>query len=331
VRLLSLVYSFLLYLYPSRFRSEFAGEMQEVFTEALREAAKRGRLASTGFLLREIGDIPASLLREGWTRFCNWAALPWQDAASFDIDIPHPSAWLSAGFAGLPHLFYALALYLPLLVAITLNMQDYHAPALPMFWVIVAAVLVIARRLGWPRWSSSWIGYGLAFLLDFIIRSIPAGLFSFLAGILWLSLTAILLLWLARRDWISGLMAVLPISPMWIWPSVLGKSPVSLEAAALFLSVSLILTVAVVAIIRLGRWQTTLLIILALTLVTSMPVSLGPTSLRGIGLENQSPPAPWGGADGWMVSYTFILILTAPLWLMALWRQAQRRQVLGAQ
>ena len=306
--------------------------MQEVFSEALREAAKRGRLASIGLFLRETGDIPVSLLREGWSRFYAWTTLPAQGATSLDIDATHPGSWLSAGLAGLPHLLYALALYLPLLITVTLVLPDYRGPALPAFWFIVAAVLIVAHRLGWPRWSSSWIGYGLAFLLDMINRVLPAGPLSFLAGLLWLSLTAILLLWLARRDWMSGLLAVLPVTPMWIWPSLSSSASVTLEAVALYFSVSLMLSAAVVAILRLGRWQTALLLILAVILATSKPASLGVPYTGSLPLQYQLDPAPWSGPNGWMAGYTFALLFTAPLWLMALWRHAQsRRRSLGTQ
>jgi hypothetical protein len=140
-----------------------------------------------------------------------------------------------------------------------------------------------------------------------------------------------LLLWLARRDWISGLLAVLPITPMWIWPLLNGKTPVLIEVAACYVSVSLILMAAVIAIMRLGRWQTALLLLLVVILVTSMPASWGIPYSASLALDAQPDPAPWSGPNGWMVSYTITLILTAPLWLMALWRHGQRRQALGAQ
>jgi hypothetical protein len=90
------------------------------------------------------------------------------------------------------------------------------------------------------------------------------------------------------------------------------------------------LSVAVVVIVRLGRWQTALLIILAIILATSMPASRGTPYSGSLALEYQPDPAPWREANGWMASYTFTLIFTAPLWLMALWRHAQRRRGLGA-
>ncbi len=331
MKLLALIYTAFLHLYPSGFRSEFAGEMQDVFVESLQEAARRGRMAIARLFLREIGSIPSSLVREGWTGFWSWFIFPWQNSALSDIDTAKPGSWLAAAFAGLPHLLFALSLFMPRLVAEILGLQGPKDPALPVFWAMVAIALLYARRRGWPRWSSSWIGYSLAFLLDLISQRIPTGWPAYLTGILWLCITALVLLWLARRDWISGLMAVLPISPMWLWPSLIGQTPVSLEAASLCLSISLILTAAVIAIVRLGRWQTALLILLALILSTGMPFSLNPSFPRSPGLDSQAAPAPWYGADGWLVGYVFVLILTAPLWLMAFWHQTQRRQALGTQ
>lgn len=329
MRLLTLIYAAVLYLYPSGFRSEFAEEMQDVFSESLRDAARRGWPSSAWLFLREISGVPASLLREAWARFYNWLMLPWEGPVSLGQDASRRGSWLSAGAAGLPHLLYALALYLPLLITVALALPEYRGPALPVFWFIVAGALLVAYRLGWPRWSSSWIGYGLAFLLDQISRLLSPGPFSYLAGILWLAITAVLLLWLVRRDWASGLMAVLPISPMWVWPALVTGAPNSLDAAALYVSISLMITAAVVAIIRLGRWQTALLLILAVVLAVGMPASSGIPYAGLPALEYQLDPAAWGGADGWAAGYLFTLIFTAPLWLMALWRHAGRRPVLG--
>jgi hypothetical protein len=68
-------YTLLLRLYPRRFRQEFADEMQAVFTEAMTEAAARGRLGV--FFLRELRDAPQSIARAywyGWTK-------KWQEGA----------------------------------------------------------------------------------------------------------------------------------------------------------------------------------------------------------------------------------------------------------
>jgi hypothetical protein len=99
-------------------------------------------------------------------------------------------------------------------------------PSLPIFWGLVLFILFFARRLHWPRWSASWIGYGLVLLLSQFSLFLPSGALSTLAGISWLAFSAVVLFWLARRDWIAGLLAVLPVTPMWIWlPAWMDSQP----------------------------------------------------------------------------------------------------------
>jgi len=179
-----------------------------------------------------------------------------------------------------------------------------------MFWAIVAVMLLIAQRLRWPVWCASWVGYGLVFMLSQINILLPSGPLAFLAGILWLILAVILLFWLTRRAWISGLLAILPVTPMWIWLTQLDSLSGSLSEAALYVSAGLMLSLAVIAIVRLGRWQTALLLILAVILATGMPVSIGNSNSE---------------VDGSNTNYLFVLILTAPLWLMALGKHISHR------
>jgi hypothetical protein len=195
--------------------------------------------------------------------------------------------------------------------------------------MMVAVALLTAHRFGWPRWSSTWIGYGFVFLLDLISTILPDGPLANLAGIAWLCVAVLLLFWLARRDWISGLLVVLPISPMWIWLASVDGLHRSLELAALFVSIGLMLSLAVVAIVRLGRWQTALLLILAVILAAGMPDSYGAHYSGSLVLGSQADPAAWSEVGGWMRSYIAIFLFTAPLWLMALCRQVQRRRAGG--
>jgi hypothetical protein len=312
VNLIPRLYAVILRLYPGGFRREFGEEMQEAFSQALQEAAGRGRSAPARIFLRELGDLPASLL----SQFDTWTRSPMLEGASLDYENSRPGSWFSAGLAALPHLLFALALYLPLLVTVTLDLPDYRGPSLPVFWGLVVGVLAFSRRLGWPRWSASWIGYGLVLLLAQISLLFPHGPLATLTGFAWLALGAVVLFWLARRDWIGGLLAVLPASPMWVWLARLDGPPASLELAALYLSLSLVIAFAVVAIMRLGRWQTALLLLLLVILATGMPDSNGVL---------QPGQTAWSGAGNWMAGYVGMLVLTAPLWLMALWRQVQRR------
>ena len=155
MNLVAWIYSLTLHLYPPGFRREYADEMRAVFTEALKDASTRGRSNSVRILLREIADLPANLFPQFWTILYDWISQPWQDQTAFTAHTSHPGSLLSAGLAGLPHLLFALALYLPLLVTKALELPNYHGPGLPMLWAVVAVILLIAHRLGWPCWSAS--------------------------------------------------------------------------------------------------------------------------------------------------------------------------------
>jgi hypothetical protein len=310
LKLVAWIYALALYLYPPGFRREYAEEMQAVFIEALKNASESGQFSSARIILREFAEFPGNLTRQFWNNIHAWFLLPWQDQESLGVDISNPRSWLSAGVAGLPHLLYALALYLPLLVTNGLNLPEYRGPGLPMFWAIVAVMLLIAQRLRWPVWCASWVGYGLVFMLSQINILFPSGPLAFLAGILWLILAVIVLFWLTRRAWISGLLAILPVTPMWIWLTQQDSLSGSLSEAALYVSAGLMLSLAVIAIVRLGRWQTALLLILAVILATGMPVSIGNSNSE---------------VDGSNTNYLFVLILTAPLWLMALGKHISHR------
>lgn len=204
-----------------------------------------------------------------------------------------------------------------------------------MLWGTIVIILVIAHRLGWPGWSASWIGYGLVFLLSQMNALFPIGALSYLTGFIWLMAAAIVLFWLARRSWISGLLAILPISPMWIWLARRESIPSSLEEAALYVSISLMLLLAVVMIVRIGRWQTALLLILAVILAIGMPSTSSNLYPESIALVNQPDGNFWNGNGDSLSSYLLMFVLTAPLWLMALAkhgqaiRQVQRRKLDG--
>lgn len=315
MKLSAWLFALALHLYPPRFRREFGEEMQAVFFESLQNAPRGGPFSALRILLRELGDLPGNLLRQVSREFSAWLLLPWP-AQGLGLGSARRRPLLSAGLAALPHLLYPLALYLPLLVTLWLGLPSYHGPGLPMFWALVAVMLVLARRLGWPDWSGSWIGYALVFLLTEISARIPAGPQAFLASLAWLCLAAIVLFWLARRDWLSGLLAILPASPMWVWLSRMEGLPTSLDQAALFASAGLVLSLAVATIVRLGRWQTSLLILLAVILTA------------GAQLPPESLPSA-AGSGGWLANYASLLALTAPLWLLALARRLASPQPTG--
>ena len=183
------------------------------------------------------------------------------------------------------------------------------------FWLLVLGVLVVARRRAWPVWSASWIGYALVFGLERTLSAGPNTWLTDLKFIAWLAAALAMIFWLARRDWLSGLLAVLPLAPMRVW--WLGGEAASgfLSQALTFTSIGLMVCMAVTAMLRSGRWQTAVLLILAVELAAGIPVPYA-------GLAPPSPPA--GLPNFGLENVGLLLLFTAPLWLLALWRQALR-------
>ena len=77
-------------MYPFEWREEFGMEMELVFSEAAMEAAERGALGP--FFLRELRDIPPSLVRAYWNEWVK----KWQKGiqllrkATSSSDLPAP-------------------------------------------------------------------------------------------------------------------------------------------------------------------------------------------------------------------------------------------------
>ncbi len=66
VRVSRMLYSALIRLYPYRFRTKFASEMEMVFADLLTEAAQAGIGSVIALFLRELRDLPINLIREHW-------------------------------------------------------------------------------------------------------------------------------------------------------------------------------------------------------------------------------------------------------------------------
>lgn len=62
VKFLQLLYRFHLHLYPASIRSEYASEMKDTFQKMLEEAQSQGLSAVLMMLLREVRDLPKSVL-----------------------------------------------------------------------------------------------------------------------------------------------------------------------------------------------------------------------------------------------------------------------------
>jgi hypothetical protein len=153
-------YTLLLRLYPRRFRQEFADEMQAVFTEAMTEAAARGRLGV--FFLRELRDAPQSIARAywyGWTKKWQEGAKLIREAAAADLPPPPPDgreSWRQVGLelslfliAGL---LLILVTYLPL-DGLSASWQRNLEILGRVITPLTLPVFLIGLARGLPRWA----------------------------------------------------------------------------------------------------------------------------------------------------------------------------------
>ena len=324
LRLLGFLYGILLRAYQSPFRSQFGDEMQQVFNEALEEAARQGWRNTLLVFWREVHDLPANLARESREWPVANEGEYFQDSFNSLLADQPPGSWHSALLAGIPHLLYALGLFLPSMAEEIANPLVYWLADSRAFWLLVFAILLLAWKRAWPRWSHSWLGYGLVFILHQVKALFPSGPLALLILVAWLALIMITLLWLARRDWLGGLLAALPITPMWVWWVSMEGARGGAAESTLYISIGLLVALAVIAIVRVGRWQTAVWLILAVILAAGLPLSYGTTFFKDLPVSSRQEPEGWNLVIGVISNYAAMLVFTAPLWLLALWRQVRQ-------
>lgn len=143
------LYRLMLWLYPGGFYATFAQEMDDVFTDKLRQAAdQRAKLRAFGHELRH---WPGSCLRE------HWAA----QQATFNFPVFHKLSWRGTAVAALPYLLMAL-IYVLFTFIVSQGIFNF------VLFGAVLIVLTVAWWQHWPTWSASWLGL-LAYLLFFMV------------------------------------------------------------------------------------------------------------------------------------------------------------------
>jgi hypothetical protein len=150
------LYSRLLLLYPSRFRDEFAEEMQTVFKDSVNGTVEDGILSLVIACLRELGGLPFNILREFWYEFerkeTNMIANENVDSKSSGEK--QTKRW-DALIAALPFILFGVA---SMLGKFQLSLLAFLA-----FYFIVLAGLLIGLIKGVPRWTYSYLGWSLVF------------------------------------------------------------------------------------------------------------------------------------------------------------------------
>jgi hypothetical protein len=215
-----LFYSALLRLFPNPFRSEFRGEMQLVFEEALDDADQGGVLELARTMLKEYGQLICEALRQHLNRSISRAG--WQGPPSRG------------------EVLVALAIFL--LPTVFIFMNAFPGLSSHLVWSFIGtvflAVFFAGLLRGFPRWSLPYLGLALS-LLSFVFvfqwiadliaplalsrfglvardETMQLLLQAFWAGLLWLSLLTLtalalgclallrrfrLLLGCIRQDW----------------------------------------------------------------------------------------------------------------------------------
>jgi len=243
-RLLSSGYRCLLHLYPASFRAEFAAEMDEVFFQAIADAAHQGRGTLARLCLRELGTWPGAVGRE-------WASVLWarldkqkgglvdsglfpQEAVPAMVDPRKPVPWPDV-------LLATLALLVPGLALAGLPFPaSWHLPLLLGSYLFILLGLLAGWVRGFPTWSYLYLGFGLVFALwlsDVATPGLELLGHTFARNEVWgwrawlgLGVIAVLALLLTRslrplaglftgvwRDWTCLSLAVYGVLPFAIW------------------------------------------------------------------------------------------------------------------
>ena len=116
VKILQWVYARLVKLYPPAFREELAEEMKVTFSDLVQESAAHGGMVLGLALLRELRDLPGTLLRAYWLVFkqCALRMIAGEGDDQMDTDernVEVNAKKLSAGGAMLgvlPYLVYGV-------------------------------------------------------------------------------------------------------------------------------------------------------------------------------------------------------------------------------
>lgn len=237
-------YLLALRFFPRRFYENFALEMPEVFADALHATSRRGAAARAGFLLRELADLPMSILREHvYAMRAGNAGLNTSMAGSTpggSVSLgapgspPRAASW-EVLLAGLPHVLVALAMGLTeTLRAITGTANrplDIFVNITLLAGALTALLLVILRR--GRAWAGSWYSYWFVAIFLAALRGhealFPGRGFEYnmegaAVNVISPLIFAFFLYSVARRDRVKGLLAAMPLTLI-VWLPYMESTP----------------------------------------------------------------------------------------------------------
>lgn len=229
--------------------------------------------------------------------------------------------WLVYMLAGYPHLLFALHSALPAMAADYSLAGDRWLRLSLIYGLLLGFGLLLALVRRIPRWSGTWIGFAMLFVLELLVHWFPQGRPAWLAGILWLGAAMLVLTFLARRDRLTAVLAALPIAPMFVWSLALSRIEDMPTDVLLLMAAGFVLGVLSVALTHLERgWLAAPLVILTVG-GFSLLISFAVNSWEVTGLPRLSLNGllAWAGSE--LSFLGAVLLFTAPVWIDWLLKQ----------
>ncbi len=287
------IYAGLLHIYPPEFRMEFGAEMRTVFAEALSASRESGLRSVLRLIGAELRHLPGSTLREYQHASRERKADMEMGGIDKTIRTVQPKkgstySWFEAFLAALPYILILIIDALPktLVLSGTLTVESVGMRILDIVLMILfvgtlLTMLVIAARGGWPLWSASWYPFFWLIpqlLLGWLFSILVSGGSEFLSQefIVYLiipMMIAALLYWVTRTDRLRGMLAALPIL-YYLWLPNMEQTPNHIIPGNVELLVkitsTLLITMTVMAIVRIRDWRSGYGIILGAILLVGM-------------------------------------------------------------
>lgn len=269
-------YTRILRLYPKEFRVNFDDEMRAVFIQAIEAHAGTGK--ALRFFLRELQDLPGSLLRQHWLAIRKEKVPMTTLAESNGIQIKErqPGTWGTVFLAGLPHLLMGLLIGVGELGIFDTYQVSQTGNAIIGIGLalLVSGMLIYAWRRGWPVWSASWYLYGTWVSLVIIGQTIESlnleesWRYSYAMVIGWILLCIIGYFIILSKSKLHGLLSVAFLFPL-LSVIMLEFIPNPIEGW-LAIGVGLLAALAVGAIVRVGELRLALGLVLGLNLAAGL-------------------------------------------------------------
>jgi hypothetical protein len=130
--------------------------------------------------------------------------------------------------------------------------------------------------------------------------------------------------WLARRDWLSGLLVVLPVVPMFLTYISLDGVKGTIPEALVFIAAGLLMMFVVVIIIRKNDIRLGVLLIVLALVTINLPVSYLTTYQSNVPPEFAVVPTISNMVKGFLLGNLIFVIFATPLWAIVLWTKGQQ-------